>query len=48
MSQKVLLTTLLLLGVALLALGFWVQDWWPLAGGVVSLTGAAWLVTEPA
>lgn len=38
---------LLALGVPLFAGGLGMGSWWVFAGGVVALTGAAWLVTEP-
>lgn len=45
--SRTLTVLLLITSALLLGFGLWVQDWWPLAGGVVALTGAAWLVTEP-
>ncbi len=35
------------LGVALLGLGLWWDAWHLLAGGMIALVTAAWLVTEP-
>ena len=32
---------------ALIGLGLWLDDWWPLAGGIVAAAAGAWLATEP-
>jgi len=47
MSRIVPIALLVLVGVTLIALGLWWNTWWTITGGVLALTGAAWLVTEP-
>lgn len=47
LSTTILLCSLLFVGIGSLAAGIAMNTWWTIAGGVVALTGAAWLVTEP-
>ncbi len=35
-------------GVALVALGVWLDAWWPVFGGVSAFAAAAWRVSFPA
>jgi len=47
MSRNVQIAALVTVGMGLLCGGLFLDSWWTIAGGVVSLAGAAWLVTEP-
>ena len=47
MSRRLLLTLLIGIGVLFTGTGVVLSSWWTIAGGVVALTGAAWMVTEP-
>ncbi|MBW2255182.1 MAG: hypothetical protein JRI25_11355 [Deltaproteobacteria bacterium] len=47
MSRNVQIAALTSFGASLLCGGLFLDSWWTIAGGVVALAGAAWLVTEP-
>lgn len=47
MSRTVWILLLGLAGLGLVIAGLAWNAWWAIAGGVVVLTGAAWVVTEP-
>lgn len=46
MSTTVVSFACAAIGAGLVAVGLWLGSWWAIAGGMVALVGAAWVITE--